>query len=195
MKYDVIYAWIDEETTGLDPEKNDVITLSVMIEINGKIDKSINLKIQPHSWENIDDEALKVNGITREEMKTFDPPDIALDKLLTFFSKYVNKFDKKDKFYFAGYNVKKFDIPFLEQFFIKCGDDYFWSWFQPQKLDVFDAIHFFYMAGYFRDCENLKLSTIANKMDIPLNAHDAKSDIMATRAICYKLLDKIKKEK
>jgi len=187
-------AWIDEETTGLDEKINDIITLSVLIEIDGKVDKSINLKIQPHSYENIDDEALKINGITREQMKTFDSPEIGLEKLLAFFSKYVNRYDKKDKFYFAGYNVKAFDIPFLEEFFKKCGDDYFWSWFHSQKFDVYEAINFFYLAGYFRECENLRLSTIAEYFSIPILAHDAKSDILASRAICHTLLDKIKEK-
>jgi len=42
--------------------------------------------------------------------------------------------------------------------------------------------------------ENFRLITVAEKMNISLKAHDAKSDILATREICYKLLDKIKEK-
>ena len=186
--------WIDVETTGLNAKVNDIITLSAMVEIDGEIKRGINLKIQPHSWDNIDDEALKINGITRKEMKSFDSPEIAHDKLVTFFSKFVDRFDKTDKFQPAGYNVV-FDMLFLAEFFIKCGDKYFGSWVDYHKFDIASVVQFFHLAGYFKDMPNFKLVTIAEELGIELKAHDAKEDIIATRDVCYKLIEKLKENK
>jgi len=188
-------AWIDIESSGLDAEKNDVLSLSIIIDINGKIEKTINLKMQPHSWDNIDDKALEVNGFTREQIKTFDLPEIALEKLITILSKYVNRYDKNDKLHLAGYNIKKFDIDFMEQFFKKCGDDYFWSWFHSVKFDMYDGVQFFILKGYFSDMENIRLKDVAEELGITIKAHDAQSDVSATRDVCYKLLEKIKDNK
>lgn len=108
--------WFDVETTGLDPVKNDIITLSAIIEVNGKVERTLDLKVQPHSYENISQEALDINGITIEQMKTFDTPEVAHEKLVAYFSKYVNRYNKLDKFQPAGYNIT-FDMLFLAEFF------------------------------------------------------------------------------
>lgn len=185
--------WIDEETTGLDAVKHDIITLSAMIEIDEVVKRGINLKIQPVNWDNIDDEALKINGITREDMKTFDPPEVAHRKLKEFLKRHVNPYDSTDKYQPAGYNVG-FDMNFLAQFWIKMGDPYFGSWVDYHKLDVASLVQILHLKGAL-DLENYKLVTVAKYLDIPLNAHDAREDIIATRKVCYKLLDMIEVKK
>jgi len=185
--------WFDVESSGLNPKENDILTLAGLVEIDGKIERGINLKIQPHNWDNIDDEALKINGLTKEKIKTFDRPEIAHEKLVAFFSKYVDKYDSKDKFQPAGYNIP-FDINFLAEFFIKCGDKYFGSWVDYHKLDVSSIVQLLYLKGELQDLENFKLKTVAGYLGISIDAHDAKSDIIATRKVCYKLLERIKYE-
>lgn len=181
--------WIDCETTGLDPIKNDIITLSAMIEIDKKVIDSIDLKIQPHSWDNIEDSAMRVNRISRGELGTFDKPLKALNKLKNFLGLYVNKYDRKDKLQPAGYNVV-FDTNFLSQFFSKCDDKYYGAWVDYHKLDVASIVQFLHLKGVL-DLDNYKLVTVAKALDIDFKAHDAKEDIIATRKICYKLLNMI----
>ena len=185
--------WFDVETTGLDPVKNDIITLSAIIEIDGKVERTLNLKVQPHSYENISQEALDINGITVEQMRTFDTPEVAHEKLVAYFERYVNRYDKFDKFQPAGYNIT-FDMLFLAEFFKKCGDKYFGSWVDYHKFDVATLIQFLHLKGVLT-LENYKLVTVAGAMGIEFKAHDAQSDIVTTREICYKLLDMIEIKK
>lgn len=182
--------WLDVETTGLDEVRNDIITLSAIIEIDGIVQRSINLKIQPHSWDNINDEALKINGITREQMKTFDTPEVAHEKLIAFFERYVDRFDSTDKFQPAGYNIT-FDMLMLASFFTKCGDKYFGSWIDYHKFDVATLVQFLYLLNVLV-LENYKLVTVAKELEMKLEAHTAKSDIKITRDIAYKLINTFK---
>lgn len=185
--------WFDVESSGLDPVKNDILTLSGVLEIDGKIIKGINLKIQPFNYDNISKEALEVNGLTIEEIKTFDEPKVAYKKLVSFLNTCVNRYDKFDKMIPAGYNVN-FDVNFLFEFFKKCGDPYCGSYLDYHKLDVASLVLFFKIHGLF-DFHGYKLEKVANQLEIPINAHDAKEDILATRKVYYKLMDKIELKK
>jgi DNA polymerase-3 subunit epsilon len=185
--------WFDCETTGLNPIQNDIISLAMIIEIDGEIKDKLYLKIQPHSFENISDEALKINGFTKEDLKTFLPPKEAHKQIVSFFAKYVDKFKKfktmEDKLIPAGYNVL-FDIQFLSEFFKKCGDNYFGSFIDYHKLDVASIVLFLQMHKKI-DIKGYKLINVAEYLQASIDAHNAESDIAVTRDIAYKLLNKI----
>lgn len=187
--------WFDVETTGLDPKLNDVITISIRIEVEGEVKDKLDLKIQPFNWENISPEALATNGITVEEMKTFMHPQEAYRQIVTLFSRYVDKYKKnktsEDKLIPAGYNVT-FDIQFLAEFFKKCGDKYFGAFVDYHKLDV-ASIVLFLKLNKVLSIEGFKLTEVAKSLEVAMdNAHDAGCDIDATRIIAYKLIDKMK---
>lgn len=114
-------AWIDTETTGVDPQKNDIISLACIIEIDGVVKDKLYLEMQPINWDNIEEEALRVNGYTIEKLKTFMTPREAHSKLNNFLGKYCNKFNRQDKYIPAGHNIGRFDIPFLAEFYKKQG--------------------------------------------------------------------------
>lgn len=179
--------WIDCETTGLDPSRNDIITLSLIAEIDKEVKETLTLKIQPMDWNNIEEEAIKTHGITKEQMRTFDPPKKAHNKLIAFLTKYVDRYNKKDKFQPAGYNVT-FDMLFLGEFFKKVEDKYFGAWIDYHKFDVATLVQFFHLKGIL-NFENYKLATVASQLGVDLQAHDSEEDIVATRKVCYKLLD------
>ena len=181
--------WFDCETTGLDAVKNDILTLSGVVEIDGKIIKGINLKMQPFNYDNIEPKALEVNGLKIEDIKQYPTPQEAHKKLVKFFESFVNRYDKKDKLIPAGYNVP-FDVEFLFQFFKKCKDDYCGSYLDYHKLDVASLVVFFKIHGLF-DFHGYKLTDVAEAMKIPLKAHDAKEDILATRQVYYNLMNKL----
>jgi DNA polymerase III epsilon subunit-like protein len=185
--------WFDCETTGLNPIQNDIISLAMIIEIDGEVTDKLYLKIQPHSFENISDEALKINGFTREDLKTFLPPKEAHKQIATLLAKYVDKFKKfktmEDKLIPAGYNVL-FDIQFLSEFFKKCDDNYFGSFIDYHKLDVASIVLFLQMHKKI-DIKGYKLINVAEYLQASIDAHNAESDIAVTRDIAYKLLNKI----
>lgn len=187
-------AYIDGETTGLDPLQNDLLTFSIIIEIDGRIEDKLNVEMQPFNYQSITDEALKINGMTVEQIKKFPSPHEAHKKIVALFEKYVNRFDKTDKLIPAGYNVG-FDVDFLFKLFQKCGDPYCGSYLDYHKLDVASLVLFFKIQGFFPDLEGYKLTDVCKDLNIDLDAHKAEDDIIATRKIYKILMDKIELKK
>ena len=186
--------YFDLETSGLDSKKHAILSLSGIMEIDGKIVDKIDLTMKPFQGDMIDPTALEINGFTMEQIKTFDDPKIAFKKLISFFSKYIDRYDKNDKFSLAGYNIVQFDIPFLEELFKKCHDVYFGSWVDGEPLDIYQVVLFMKKLGIITT-KSTKLSIIAEDLNIPLKAHDATNDILATRQIYYELINKIEIKK
>lgn len=186
--------WYDLETSGLKFKENAILSLSGIMEIDGKIVDDINLTLRPFKGDIIVQEALDINGFTMEQIKTFDHPEVAFRKLIKFFSKYINRYDKNDKFTLAGYNIVKFDIPFLEMLFKKCNDNYFGSWVNGEPLDIYQFVLIMKKLGVVKS-KSTKLELIAQDLNIPLNAHDVKEDILATRKVYYELMNKIEIKK
>lgn len=183
----VIY--FDVETTGKDAVKNDIIQLAGIIEIDGEIKETFNLKMQPFDYENIVPEALEVNHTTLEELKGYQTPSEAYKSFVRLLGRYVNKFDSRDKFYPAGFNVR-FDVDFLKEWFSKNGDVYYGSWFNYKLIDPLPVLHMMEYCGKI-SLMNYKLSTVCEHLNIAIDAHDALSDITATRDLITYIKEKI----
>ncbi|MFA5128540.1 MAG: 3'-5' exonuclease [Patescibacteria group bacterium] len=177
--------YFDTETTGLNPVVNDIIQFAGIIEIDGEEKERFDFKLQPFSYENINQSAMSVHGITAEQLKNFDSPGEAYNKIISIFDKYIDKYDKNDKFIVCGYNVK-FDVDFLKEFFSKNKNNYLFSYFGVVK-DPLPVL------GYLKsinkiDCENLKLESVCKIFGIEIfNAHNALADIDATRSVIKKV--------
>ncbi len=176
--------YFDCETTGTDPVKHDIIQLAGVIEIDGKIAEEFNFKIRPLNFESIDQRALDVNGITTDQLKEYPEAREVYGQIIALFSKHVNKYARADKFVVCGYNVQ-FDIEFLKNFFEKNGDPYLFSWLGVRK-DPMPVLNYLKSIGQF-EAENLKLATVCKVWGIEIDAHDAMSDIKATKAVIEKL--------
>jgi len=178
--------WIDTETTGLDPRKHDIIQLAAMVEIDGVIKDKKVWKCQPFEPEAADPKALEVNGLTLEALAKEMHPDQMHGEFCEFMAEFINRFDTHDKFYPAGFNVK-FDMDFLLNFFIACDDSFFGSWFNGYVLDAYPLYAALKARGII-DLPNLKLQTICKAAGVEIKAHDAMSDIEATREIYEKVI-------
>lgn len=178
--------WFDTETTGLDPIKNDIIQIAGIVEIDGEEKEAFNYKCRPHNPDNIDEDAIKTHGFTIEQIKTWTGPLEVYTDLIHIFGKYIDKFDRSDKFVPAGHNVN-FDIDMLLNFFHKCNDTYFGSWMRWHPLDTMEMSVIANYLGYINP-KNHKLETLAKIFGIQFEAHDAMEDIIATRKIGKKLL-------
>lgn len=179
--------YFDVETTGRNWHLNDITQLGVIIEVNGEIVDERDIRCQPFNWDNIEDEALQVTGVTKEQLAEFQEPHEAYKEFIELLGKYVDKFDREDKFYPAGYNVE-FDLNFLSSFFRKNKDVYLGSWINWRKLDPLPLLFAMEYKGEIK-LENYKLETVANHFGIELQAHDAFSDILATRKILHRILN------
>lgn len=185
--------WIDTETTGLNPFDHDIISLALIVEIDGEVKDELYLEIQPINWDKITDEALAINKFTKEQLKTFLPPRQALSKVLLFLEKYVNKYKKnktmEDKFVLVGYNVT-FDSAMLSEWCKKLNFKYLGALIDYHKLDIASIVLFLKMHNKIQ-IDGFKLVKVAEYLNASLDAHNAQSDIRATREIAYKLLERI----
>jgi DNA polymerase-3 subunit epsilon len=186
--------YIDLETTGLNPKKNGIIQVAGIIVINGKRKESFNYNCAPMENDYVDPKALEVTGHTAEQVKGFQVSKVIYHKLLLLWSKYIDKFDRNDKFHFVAYNGHSFDMPFLREWFKKHNDKFFGSWFYYPSVDVMlTAAHV--LREERHRMPNFKLGTVAQYLGINLeHAHDAMADIEATYQIDQYLKERMQSE-
>jgi DNA polymerase-3 subunit epsilon len=190
--------WYDTETTGL-TENSAMFQISGVIEIDGEVKEEFDIFCQPHEGADISEQALEVTGMSSEQLESFPPPKKAYEELVEIFSKYIDKFNKEDKFIIAGQNVK-FDIDVLNRFFKRNNDNYLGSFLNYKQifdtLSVYTALE---IADVVPKLENHRLESICKVMGVELsNAHNSLADIRATKEVGDKLLQglrRIKKQK
>lgn len=178
--------WFDTETTGVKPEENSIIQISGLVVIDGVLKDEFDFKCRPLDNTQIESAALEVHGYTEEEIKNWPDPEEVRKNLCGVMDNYVDRFKKTDKFIIAGYNVG-FDFNMLNAFFQKLGDKYLGAYLDFKcKLDLLPFVNMLKVLGYI-DIENSKLSTVCDYFGIEIQAHDALSDIKATRNLFRKL--------
>ena len=182
--------YIDCETTGTDPIKNDIIQISLIIEVNNVIKEKHNIFMQPYRYDNINPTALEIQNRTVQEIKAYPTPDDGYKKIISVFNSYIDRYDKKDKFDYVGYNVH-FDINFLFQFFKRNNNPYLFSYI-GNKIDVYGLLQFLVATNKINDMNhlpNLRLQTVCDAFGVHIEAHDSMSDVEATREL-FKKIDK-----
>lgn len=182
--------WLDTETTGLNKDKCDIIQLSGIVIIDGEEKERFNFYCQPVNWENIEPVALEKTNMTIEKLKTFPMPQELYTNFRNILDKYIDKYNKGDKFYLAGHNVQ-FDLDFVKTFFNKMGDAYFGSYFWYRTVDLMALSTILHTAGLI-NLTSWKLDEIAKYLEIPVdeNLHDSSVDVDLTRKCFCKLFAK-----
>lgn len=181
--------FFDLETTGIKYWRNGIHQISGEIVIDGVSQETFNFNVCPNPNCDIEEEALKVCNVTREQILSYPPMHRVYRKFVFMLSKYVDKYNKKDKFFLIGYNNSAFDNHFLKAFFVQNGDNYFYSWFWVNSLDVM-VLATQYLMEKRPDMTDFKQETVARALDIPFDPsklHDALYDIQLTKKIYNKL--------
>lgn len=186
--------FIDTETGGVNAEKSALIQLSGIIEVDGTEKEKFNFYIKPFENSEVNQKALEVQGRTLEELGTekYIDESIIYKKFLEILDKYIDKYDKNDKFIVAGYNVK-FDIDILKALFERNNNKFLFSYFNSSMLDPLYSVRLLQIAGILPVLENNKLETWCKYFNIELKAHDSLQDITATKKLIKKLIELIKK--
>ena len=177
--------FFDLETTGLFPGKHGVHQISGEIIIDKVSKEKFDFKVRPNPNAVIEQEALDVAGVTKEQILAYPPMTEVYTQFVKMLSKYVDKFKKDDKFFLVGYNNASFDNQFLRGFFLQNGDKYFGSWFWSNTLDVM-VLASQYLMEQRPGMVDFKLATVAKELGINTEEgklHDASFDILLTRAI------------
>ncbi len=179
--------YFDVETTGTDPNVHDIVQLSGLIEYDNVVVDGFNYAIRPGNFDVIDPKALEITGLSVEDLKNYPAPSAIYFHLLKVFENHINRYDKTDKFTPVAFNGK-FDMDFLAAFFAKNEDKYFGAWMNWNLIDPLAvARYYFTFKKAETKPENYKLETLCQYFGIPLKAHDAMNDIVATRLLLFKL--------
>ncbi len=182
--------YLDCETTGLNPVLNNIIQVAGMIEIDGEVKEEFDFKCQPFSYANISAEAIKINGISIEEMKTYPEPKGVQKKVEIIFDKYIDKYNKLDKFIPAGHKIG-FDVDFLTAFFKKAGNSYCRSYIDYHELDNVPLLMTLQIIGKAH-FDSFKLENVSKQWGIEIASHNALSDMRAARKVLQKILEMLK---
>ena len=186
--------FIDTETGGVNPEKAALIQLSGIIRIDKKDVEKFNFYIKPFGNSEVTEKALQVQGRTLEELKTdkYVEEKEVYKQFINLLDKYIDKYDKTDKFIVAGYNVR-FDVDILKAFFQRHGNNFLFSYLDSSMLDPLYSIRLLQIAEILPVLENNKLETWCKHFGIELKAHDSLEDIEATKKLIGKLISLIRK--
>ncbi|WP_338977148.1 3'-5' exonuclease [Fusobacterium nucleatum] len=186
--------FIDTETGGVNPEKSALIQLSGIIRIDKKDVEKFNFYIKPFENSEVNEKALEVQGRTLDELKTekYIEEKEVYKQFINLLDKYIDKYDKTDKFIVAGYNVR-FDVDILKALFQRHGNNFLFSYLDSSMLDPLYSIRLLQIAGILPVLENNKLETWCKHFGIELKAHDSLEDIVATKKLIGKLISLIRK--
>lgn len=186
--------FIDTETGGVNPEKSALIQLSGIIRIDKKDVEKFNFYIKPFENSEVNEKALEVQGRILDELKTekYIEEKEVYKQFINLLDKYIDKYDKTDKFIVAGYNVR-FDVDILKALFQRHGNNFLFSYLDSSMLDPLYSIRLLQIAGILPVLENNKLETWCKHFGIELKAHDSLEDIVATKKLIGKLISLIRK--
>jgi len=180
----------DVETTGLDHRKHSIHQISAGIEIDDKVVEVVDIKVRPYEKAEITDEALKVGGITKEDLLSRDKSFTeGYEQILALLNTYVDQYNKRDKFFLIGYNNLHFDNDFFRAMFELHDNNYFGSYFFSGSMDVY-ALAAEYLAERRYRMRDFKQGTVAEELGIEVDdskLHDALYDVGLTREI-YKIV-------
>lgn len=181
---------LDCETTGLNAKYNAPWQVAGAVRIDGKIEEEFNFKMNPGDNVNIDMKALAVSNVTLADLKSFPPQALLYGKFMQMLRRYINQYDRKDKFHFVAYNAQ-FDAEFIREWMTRNGNKWFGSffWWPPQCVMLTAALKYRTVRA---DLPNFKLGTVCKYSGIDFSdsdAHDALYDIHKTIEL-YDLLEK-----
>ena len=182
--------FLDTETTGVDTDRCGMFQIAGSIDIDGKEVDNFNYFCDIFPEDLIVPEALEINKVTEKKIHSFVPPVRAFNLFQGKMAKYVDKYDKKDKFIVVAY-IADFDNRVLRRWFKMNGDSYFGSWFWVPWIDVAVLAAYTYQDRR-SEIENFKQGTLAKFMGIKFDdnsLHDSQYDLGILKQIYYKLAE------
>lgn len=182
----MVRIFYDVETTGLDPNKNYIHQLAGIVEVNGEVAESFDIKSGVAPGLSVTKEALAVCNISVDDLARYQSPKSAHTQFTRILKKYVDRFDRHDKIWLVGYNNRYFDDYFLRNWFLLNGDNYFGSYFWSDSQDTM-TLASVYLEGERRIwMKDFRLETVAKEIGICIDEsrlHDASYDAELTRQV------------
>lgn len=181
----------DTETGGLDPQMHSILTLGAVVWEDGKVlDHGFHFIVQEPGWEGgITQEALDVNGLTREQIMAGASPSF----VVTAFEQWLNEHGIYGRAKLGGHNIN-FDIGFMKRLYRLAGRK--WP-FDYHVIDTMAAAQILILAGRL-PVKYVNLDTLTKHFGIKIRAgagkHNALEDATATAKLLSTLVDMLKIE-
>ena len=169
------YVCLDCETTGLNPKKDEILSIAAVHIKDNKIimRKRFNIFVKPSK--KIDAESIKIHRIRPVDLKNAVRPKIAIYELLEFIGNKP----------IVGYYIK-FDIAIISKYTKK----YIGIDIPNESIEVSSMYYRSRKKTSEYEFIDLKFDTIMKELDIPvLGKHDALNDAIMTAMIFLKLKD------
>lgn len=182
----------DLETTGTDHWRHAIHQLSCMIVIDDVIVEKFDLKIRPHEQAHIEPEALKVGGVTLEEVQAYPHRTAQFAVFIEFLNRHIDPYNPEDKLFLLGFNNVAFDDRFLRNFFILEDSNAYGCYFFNNSLDA-SVLASQYLLPDRAKMPSFKLSRVAKHLGIAVDEsrlHDSIYDCELTWAIYNKVKGK-----
>jgi len=190
----------DFETGGKDSKTCEVIQIGALILDRNSLAVKDTFKtlMKPEDFESLEDEALRVNGLTKEQLMDAPEASVMFPTWAAWIQKHnINKqkntFGAPTPVYYGGDN---FDMPIMNRYCQKYG---YWDnkWGNQTLLNPvfhFDVMeHMWFWHRNNPELKNLKLTTVLEWMGVPKEeieqgAHDAMWDVEWTAKIAQRLI-------
>ena len=167
------YVCLDTETTGLNPKKDEILSIGAVIIKNNKIlmRKSLNIFVKPSK--DISAESIKIHQIRPIDLENAIDPKTAIFELLDFIGNRP----------IVGYYIK-FDIAMISKYTKK----YIGITLPNESIEVSSMYYKTRPKNSEYQFVDLKFDTIMKTLDIPvLGKHDALNDAIMTSMIFLKV--------
>ena len=186
MKY--VFYVADVETTGLDSRLNDVIELSLS-RLGLEENTQKTWLIRPTNFENIENDALRINGHKLEEIKKYPEASKVIVEIENWL---IEDGVPASQRALLGQNIS-FDKDMLEQLWSKCQSRDSFP-FGRRYLDTMQiALLIDYVEG--NTSEGYSLSNLIKKYGIRNEkAHTAAADVRATKELFEKQVEDLRKK-
>lgn len=182
--------YVDVETTGKQHHKHVVHQIGMIVEVDGKFMEQSEFNVRPDPRGVIDPEALKYCGVTEAQIKAYPSGLQVILEVREMLGRYVNISDRQDRFVICGYNSGKFDIPFLESWWLQCMDHTYTDWFWNGSLDVL-AIATEKLLEIRHEFSSFSLSAVAKYLNITADKSKLHSALYDAQ-LCMEVLKKLR---
>ncbi|PLY07832.1 MAG: DNA polymerase III subunit epsilon [Arcobacter sp.] len=169
------YICLDCETTGLNPKKDEILSIGAVIVKKNKIlmRKTLNIFLKPSK--HVTEESIKIHHIRPVDLENAVEPEIAIKELLDFMGNRP----------IIGYYIK-FDVAIISKYTKK----YIGIALPNHQVEVSSMYYKTKKRSSDYEFVDLKFDTIMKELDIPeLGKHDALNDAIMTSMIFLKLRD------
>lgn len=177
--------FLDFETSGLDPARHGIIQVGWIVECDGKITSEQGFDVQLYRGCDVSPNALEITSFTIERCMSGKPLEMMTAALRAALAVgFTNKVIP------IGHRIS-FDIGFFREACEKTRDrlDMFVDF--RKQVDILGLAQWLNHIGYIKT-ENNKLETLCDYYGIKIEAHDALSDIKATRQLYHIFMDIMK---